>query len=251
MSVTASIVNGEIQKNGVSSSQASTNISKAITASQKESGGSLDKDAFLRLLVTQMQYQDPLEPTDNTEYISQLATFSSLEEMQNMSSSMDMQRASGLVGQYVFLEETSDTTGNTETIEGTVDYVTYSGNKTYLSVGGTLYSLDTLQTVADADYTLAMKLADSVVGYINNLPDINKLTDSDYDKVGELVSAYSSMDTYQKSFLTSDETGVYNLYAEWYADKTEAMKEEKADNSADASNAEKTDVEAAKKTEEN
>ena len=43
---------------------------------------------YIELLVAQMQYQDPLEPTDNTEYISQLATFSSLEEMQNISVNM-------------------------------------------------------------------------------------------------------------------------------------------------------------------
>ena len=45
---------------------------------------SLDKDAFLQLLVTQMQYQDPLDPQDNAEYVAQLAQFSSLEQMTNV-----------------------------------------------------------------------------------------------------------------------------------------------------------------------
>ena len=45
---------------------------------------SLDKDAFLQLLVTQMQYQDPLDPQDNSEYVAQLAQFSSLEQMTNV-----------------------------------------------------------------------------------------------------------------------------------------------------------------------
>ncbi|MBQ9377270.1 MAG: flagellar biosynthesis protein FlgD [Schwartzia sp.] len=45
---------------------------------------SLDKDAFLKLLVTQMQYQDPLNPQDNAEYVAQLAQFSSLEQMTNV-----------------------------------------------------------------------------------------------------------------------------------------------------------------------
>ena len=44
----------------------------------------LDKDAFLQLLVTQMQYQDPLDPQDNSEYVAQLAQFSSLEQMTNV-----------------------------------------------------------------------------------------------------------------------------------------------------------------------
>ena len=45
---------------------------------------SLDKDAFLSLLVTQLEYQDPLSPQDNSEYVAQLAQFSSLEQMTNM-----------------------------------------------------------------------------------------------------------------------------------------------------------------------
>ena len=49
----------------------------------------LDKDAFLQLLVTQMQYQDPLDPQDNSEYVAQLAQFSSLEQMTNVYKSVE------------------------------------------------------------------------------------------------------------------------------------------------------------------
>jgi flagellar basal-body rod modification protein FlgD len=44
----------------------------------------LGKDAFLSLLVTQLQHQDPLQPQDNTEFLAQLAQFSSLESLQSI-----------------------------------------------------------------------------------------------------------------------------------------------------------------------
>lgn len=49
----------------------------------------LGKDAFLQLLVTQMQYQDPLDPQDNSEYLAQLAQFSALEQMTNVADNLE------------------------------------------------------------------------------------------------------------------------------------------------------------------
>ena len=54
------------------------------TAQQVKDNSALGKDAFLQLLVTQMQYQDPLDPQDNGEYLAQLAQFSALEQMTNV-----------------------------------------------------------------------------------------------------------------------------------------------------------------------
>jgi flagellar basal-body rod modification protein FlgD len=50
---------------------------------------SLDKDAFLRLLTTQLQNQDPLNPTDSTEFTAQLAQFSSLEQLSNVNETLN------------------------------------------------------------------------------------------------------------------------------------------------------------------
>ena len=246
MSTTANIINGEIVNNGTSYTSSTSSITKAITASEKESGGTLDKEAFLKLLVAQMQYQDPLEPTDNTEYISQLATFSSLEEMQNMSTTMDRQSASGLVGQYVYLETTDSATGATKTIEGAVDYVSFSGNKTYLSVNGTLYDYEDLVSVADADFILAGKLADTFSSELGKLKNLNMLTEEDLDSVGAIVEAYSNMTSYQKSFLTDDELKTYGQYAEWYANKLKEIDDSKSGAGDDS----KPEAEEAKKDEE-
>lgn len=59
------------------------------SSSSSVAGGSLGKDAFLQLLVKQMQYQDPLDPQDNSEYLAQLAQFSALEQMTNVSEALE------------------------------------------------------------------------------------------------------------------------------------------------------------------
>jgi flagellar basal-body rod modification protein FlgD len=54
------------------------------------SSQTLDKDDFLKLLVTQLQNQDPLNPADSTEFVTQLAQFSSLEQLQNVNSNIQV-----------------------------------------------------------------------------------------------------------------------------------------------------------------
>ena len=64
--------------NGISSNDPITGAASNAPSSK------LDKDAFLKLLVSQVKNQDPMEPAGSTEYVAQLAQFSSLEQMQNL-----------------------------------------------------------------------------------------------------------------------------------------------------------------------
>ena len=201
MSTIANVVNGVI------TNQTDVN---GKTSEVKDSNSSLDKDAFLQLLVAQMKYQDPLEPTSNTEYISQLATFSELEEMQNVSASVEMQRANELVGQYVFVKTDNGYK------EGMVDYVVYQGGKVYLSVDEELYNLDDLDTVADSEYLLATRLAESFASELNKLPDTKYFTVDDLDEVEKLIEVYENMSSYQQSYIGEEALEKFKEYLELY-----------------------------------
>lgn len=129
--------------------------STATTTSteKKETRGTtnLGQDAFLQLLVCEMQHQDPLEPTTNTEWISQMATFSQLEELQALSKTTENTQIFSLVGKNVEVS-TEDASGNVQYKSGIVDYISMSGGVAKFSIDGNLYSMDELVTVIDADY---------------------------------------------------------------------------------------------------
>lgn len=62
----------------------------SATPETKEAQKDLGKDAFMQLLISQMSYQNPLEPMENTEFIAQLAQFSALEQQQNIAAGIEM-----------------------------------------------------------------------------------------------------------------------------------------------------------------
>lgn len=227
MSLVAPVKDGKIQDVSASGTSNSTEKEK------KTGSSSLDKQAFLQLLVAQMKYQDPLEPTSNTEYISQLATFSSLEEMQNMRSAMDLQRASSLVGQEVYMKTTDSTTGDTDFVHGIVDYVTYENGKAFLSIGGSLYPLDDLDSVYNQEYTEAYSMAYDFTVALNKLPSASKLTVSNFEDVEKLQKIYESMSDYQKGYLTNDnKTKIEELIAKMNEMKKTIEEAEKAEESS-------------------
>lgn len=98
-------------------------------------------DSFYQLLVAEMQNQDPLEPTSNTEFISQMATFTSLQATQDNFEMQQQNYAKSLVGLVVGVN-----TGGSELVTGTVEYVTY-GDTIKVCVDGTNYNLDSVKLV--------------------------------------------------------------------------------------------------------
>jgi flagellar basal-body rod modification protein FlgD len=66
--------------------------SNSSTANTEKTGTEqaiMGKDAFLKILLTQLRYQNPLEPVKDTDFIAQMAQFSSLEQMQNMNKNLE------------------------------------------------------------------------------------------------------------------------------------------------------------------
>ena len=224
MSSIASVINGELQQ---------TTSTSSTSSSSSSSSSSLDKDAFLQLLVTQMKYQDPLEPTSNTEYVSQLATFSELEEMQNLVSSSDLTRASSLVGQYVTVKVTNETTGESTLTGGKVDYVAVENGKGYLNIDGENYSIDDLDSVVDEEYLNAYNLATEFTASLSSLPTIGNLTTAYREVVENLEQVLSDMTTYEKSFITQTSIDSVSEYAE---KMKELVAYEEAQAEADSSN---------------
>ncbi len=169
----------------------------------------MDKQAFLNLLVAQMKYQDPMEPTDNTEYVSQLAQFSSLEAMNNMSTSVDLQRATGLIGKVVTASITNKVTGTSKEVTGTVDFVSQSGNKTYLTVNGDQFELDDISKIWDDDYAEAFTVTNAWSKNLGDVPGSSYINSNNKDVYKEQVSAlyatYMSMSEFARSFISQDD----------------------------------------------
>jgi flagellar basal-body rod modification protein FlgD len=189
------------------------NATSTVSKETKKGDTALGKDDFLQLLVAQMKYQDPLEPTSNTEYIAQYATFSEVEQMQNMSQSMDLSRASSLVGQTVQITTTNDS-GVESTFMGKVDYVKYENGKALVAIDEELYSLDDVTHVCDQEYLTAYELASTLVGNVAKLPEVEKVTLADKGAIEEVLESFDAMDDYQKTFVAEDVKKRIELYRE-------------------------------------
>ena len=199
----ATVKNGEIV---TSASQDS--LSKA----NEKSNSGMDKDAFLQLLVAQMKYQDPLEPTSNTEYISQYAQFSQVEALNNMSTTMELSRYSTYVGKEVIIEST-DGSGKSSQTRGFVDYVTFEEGKAYLSIEGNLYKASDIVSVISSEFSTAEEVAKQFAKTIKDLPAVDQISiENNGNTITNLLNLYNSLGDYEKGFLDDDDVIKMNLY---------------------------------------
>ncbi len=143
------------------------NTSASQEAAKRKTGGDLGKDDFLNLLITQLRYQDPLEPVDDKEFIAQMAQFSSLEQMQNMNGVLTNSQAFNLIGKDVTANITDPKTFEVKTVSGIVSTVKISGGKTYLMINNQEVEADKVVEVNDNIYNTHTNLSEytNLIGY--------------------------------------------------------------------------------------
>ena len=119
-----------------------TNNPPLLTAGElpkKTEGGQMGKDQFLKLFVAQLQHQDPMNPMQDSDFMGQMASFSTLEQVSNLAAanerianSLQSTNAIGLIGRTVTYVD-----GDDQVHTGKVEKVTTTDGKPFLTVDGT------------------------------------------------------------------------------------------------------------------
>ena len=127
---------------------AAASVAPSRSSAGEVLGNTLGKDDFLRLLVTQLTYQDPINPISDQEFIAQLAQFSALEQMYNVSQQVkrlaDIQLLTGGMGQAASLLGRTVVVFDAqkgETLEGVVEAVRMEEGMPMLVIGERRFSL--------------------------------------------------------------------------------------------------------------
>ncbi|CAI6026802.1 flagellar hook assembly protein FlgD [Cohnella sp. JJ-181] len=117
-------------------------------------GAELGKDQFMKILLTQLQNQDPMQPMQDKDFIAQMATFSSLEQTMNMATelhglSQSAALASSLIGKHVeWLGTTAS--GATETKSGVVESIKMKNGDQFAVIGKNEVAIGDLTSVTTA-----------------------------------------------------------------------------------------------------
>ena len=140
---------------------------RADSVTYRTTGSTMGKNDFLMLLSAQLRYQDPMEPTKDSDFAAQLAQFSSLEQMQNMNetlSAMVNYQAYGLVGKYVLASAMVD--GVWSQIPGIVDSVFTKNYETFAQIGNYTIPISAITDVFDSS---SMLTPDNLIQTSSNL----------------------------------------------------------------------------------
>lgn len=180
-----------------SAEQAQSNYEKYKDKYVDATNELVNSETFMQLLVAEMTNQDPLEPTSNTEFISQLATFSQMQYARDSSTYAMANYAASLVGKTATASKMDGK--NLVTKTGVVESVTKntSNNSYTVKIDGESFDLSKITAVKDTEKSSS----DSTDGLLNSS---NALGDS-IARASAMVGMYASVSKNEDGVTTSDE----------------------------------------------
>lgn len=122
---------------------------KTLVVNGRTTSNELGKDDFLKLLITQLSNQDPTSPMENTEFIAQMAQFSSLEQISNMNNEFSKLTATFNSSQAVsMIGKTVDLANGDIIVTGNVEAATRGANPQVM-VNGMFYDMEKITAIYD------------------------------------------------------------------------------------------------------
>ncbi|MCL2204769.1 MAG: hypothetical protein FWB88_12615 [Defluviitaleaceae bacterium] len=121
----------------------------AWAMSTRTPNSDLDRQAFLNLLMTQLKFQDPLNPMDDRDFMAQMAQFSALEQMQNLNHTFERSQAFGMIGREADFAFRHPVSGEWIDGYGVVQSVTAQGSDIYLLINNMDVPLSGVQVVSE------------------------------------------------------------------------------------------------------
>lgn len=159
-------------------------------ASQQVNGQNkeLNQDMFLKLMLEQLKYQDPLNPMSNQDFLAQQAQFTSLNELQklneNMLSNNTVQQCVSLIGKEVTLIDPNDTD---KTITGLVTEAVFDANGSSITVDGKNYPLGLVIGIRDYKAPAVEDTPKETDTTANTTGDTTEGITSNYSKIAQLA----------------------------------------------------------------
>ena len=132
---------------GVNNSSNSQAITNALAATSNNNSF-VSQNTFLTLLITQLQNQDPMNPQDSSQFVAQLASFSSLEQMTQVNTKMETVLENSVVSMIGHTVTVADSSAQSGFSQGTVQGIVYYADGPAVVVNGKNYPLSAVQNVS-------------------------------------------------------------------------------------------------------
>jgi flagellar basal-body rod modification protein FlgD len=171
--------------NAYNSSYKVNNINTANDLKIQNNNEGLNMQDFLNLLVAQITNQDAMNPMDNTEFIAQMAQFSTLQAMTDLTEMALQGQATSLIGKNVVVADYNGNGGLTID-EGIVQRVTLHGGKTKLYVNDMEYEYSNVMEIKEAEKAeenFLTEMLGNISEKIDNLNNTNNSNTSPTDEI--------------------------------------------------------------------